>query len=172
MKAISLLSVGLACVLSSTSAVSESHHCDLLVTVGEESTVETWNISKTMQVGSVFLKLFDEHGETVYEADGMVIGRISRVDNSGPYPVTYVNHRIYFDDGSRLFTRDDMALPDFYPEIEIPEGSIPVLETITQVKGTGAFQYGYTDGITARGFMTPVPGGENYFELSGTICMD
>ncbi len=172
MKTISLLSVGLACALSSAVVVSAPHHCNLLVTVAEGSTVETWNISKKMQVGWVYLRLQDELGETVYEADGMVIGRITRVDNSGPYPVTYVNHRIYFDDGSRLFTKDDMALPDFYPEIEIPEGSIPVLETITQVKGSGAFQYGYTDGITARGFMTPVPGGDNYFELSGTICMD
>ncbi len=172
MKTISLLSVGVACLLSSASAVSQPSSCNLLVTVAEESTVETWNISKKVQVGWVYMKLVSDEGNIIFEEEGMVVGRISRIDNSGPFPVTYINHQIYFDDGSRLFTKDDMALPDFYPEIVIPDDSIPVLETITQARGTGIFHHAYTEGITARGFITPEPGGDNYFELSGTICLD
>ncbi len=166
-----ILSVGLTFLLSTTAAVSGSYHCSNEVRVAEESTVETWNISKTTQVGWVYLKLVAKDGEIVYEADGFIIGCISRVEDSGPFPVTYVNHRIYFDDGSCLFTRDDMAIPDFYPEIEIPKTSFPILETITQVRGTKIFHKGYADGITARGYMTPEPGGDNYFELSGAICL-
>ena len=80
------------------------------------------------------MKLVAKDGEIVYEADGFIIGCISRVEDSGPFPVTYVNHRIYFDDGSCLFTRDDMAIPDFYPEIEIPKTSFPILETRIQLR--------------------------------------
>lgn len=172
MKKISLVSVGVAFLLSTTVAVSDSYQCDNLVQVAEESTVETWNISKTTQVGWVYLKLVAEDGGIVYEADGFLIGRVSKIEDSGPFPVTYLNHRIYFDDGSRLFTKDDMAVPDFYPEIEIPEGSIPVLETITQMRGTRMLKGGRTDGITAKGYITPTAGGENYFELSGSVCME
>jgi hypothetical protein len=172
MKTINLYLVCVTFLLSSTVAVSSPENCDFLVTVAEESIVETWSISQTTQVGSVFLKLVTEDGEVVYEADGFIIGRISRIDDSGPFPVTYLNHRMFLEDGSRIITKDDMALPDFYPEIEVPEGSIPVMEHITQVRGTRFFRGAYTDGIVAKGYFTPQLGGENYLELSGTICMD
>ena len=146
-----------------TTDVFASDECKLETTV--TGTVDTINVSQSIQVGTIHLQLSNANGEVVFEEDGGVIGRITSQDMSTG--ISTLDHNIIFTDGSRIETDGDVAQILSVP----PTCSFEVMETISNFWGTKEFKKASGE-ITAIGTISFCEGANgNHFDLSGTVCL-
>jgi hypothetical protein len=130
-------------------------------------TVTTSNISETIQVGAISLQLTSVHKQkVVFEESGALIGRITdqSFDEYGR-PVSRLNHTIVFESGDSIETSGDQAVISGV----LTECDLVVDEVISDFWGTKAFRKA-SGTINASGSIN-ICGGQNRFELSGTICL-
>jgi len=146
-----------------TTEVFASDECKLETTV--TGTVDTVNVSQSIQVGTIHLQLSNANGEVVFEEDGGVIGRITSQNTSGG---STLDHNIIFTDGSRIETDGDVAQ---IVGVNDPACSFSVVETISNFWGTKKFKQSSGE-ITAIGTISFCDGANgNHFDLSGTVCL-
>ena len=131
-------------------------------------TVDTVNVSQTLQVGTIHLQLTSENGKVVFEEDGGLIGRITSQNiETGE---STLNHHIIFADGSRIETTGDQAQITG-PGPNYPACSFSVTEIISNFWGTKEFKRA-SGTITAEGYISFCDGQNgNHFDLSGTVCL-
>lgn len=127
--------------------------------------VSTTNISETIQIGTVQIKLESDKGKPVFDEFGGIVGRIVSADPTTGTSI--LNHSMFFQDGTRVETQGDVA------QVQWPLStcSFSVVETITNYQGSGEFE-GMTGAITATGTVSVPPCiNKNTFEISGTVCL-
>lgn len=143
-----------------TNVFASDDKCKLEVDVMEGSTINTINVSESVQVGTIHLKLSNG-----FEEDGGVIGRITSQNETGG---STLDHNVFFTDGSRIETTGDQA------QITGGDGSgcsFTVEETINDFWGTKTFKRA-SGTIEAKGTINFCEGTNgNYFTLSGTLCL-
>ena len=144
-----------------TNVFASDDKCKLEVDVMEGSTINTINVSESVQVGTIHLKLSNG-----FEEDGGVIGRItSQNEYTG---ASTLDHNVFFTDGSRIETTGDQA------QITDDDGSgcsFTVVETINDFWGPKTFKRA-SGTITAEGTISFCEGANgNSFKLTGTVCL-
>ena len=152
--------LGFAVVMGS--AVADE--CKETATVS--GSVNTTNISDTIQIGTVKLNLeSDKNGREVFDEFGGIVGRV--IESTPETGTSVLNHSLFFEDGTRVETQGDVA-QILYP---ITACSFAVTETISNYVGSGVFK-GATGNIVAEGTVSVPPcKNENSFTLSGTVCI-
>ena len=139
--------------------------------------VSTENITSTLQIGNINLELNDESGAVLSET-GSLVGNITGSDG---YFTTFLSHKARFSQGDSFVTNDDTAVPDFQygnPVRNVDSNgnacSFWITETISDItKGTRLFKNVTSVNITAEGYISSCPGeNENYFSLSGSLCVE
>ncbi len=146
-----------------TDVIAGGKDCNSLTTV--YGTVDTINVSETIQVGTIHLQLMAENGTVKFEENGAIVGRVTSSDpETGE---STLDHHIFFADGSRIETEGDQAqITSFNSEC-----SFNVSETISNFWGTKKFKRASGE-IYAIGVVSFCDGENgNHFELSGTVCL-
>ena len=148
-----------------TTDVFANNECKSEATV--TGTVDTINVSQSVQVGTIHLILSDDKGE-VFNEKGGIIGRItSQSTNDYGVPIAAtLDHDIIFANG-RIDTSGDKA------QLTLAEDycSFYVTETISDLWGTRFFKRASGE-ITAIGTISTCDGANgNHFDLSGTVCL-
>jgi len=128
-------------------------------------TIDTINVSQSIQVGTIHLILSDaDDGEVVFDEKGGIIGRITSQEGLK----STLDHHIFLADGSGIETTDDEA------QIIGDDGtgcSFAVTETITKLWGTKKFKRA-SGTIYATGTISFCEGANgNHFTLQGTVCL-
>ena len=148
-----------------TDVIADDDTCKSPATVS--GSIDTINISQTIQVGTIHLQLISEkNGKVVFEEEGGIIGRVTSI-NTDAYPITStLNHHAVFADGSTIATNGDQA--EMYPTSEC---SFNVTEIISNLWGTKVFKRASGE-ITAMGTVSFCEGANgNTFNLSGRVCL-
>jgi hypothetical protein len=131
--------------------------------------VDTINVSESLQVGTIHLQLISEkNGKVVFEEDGGIVGRVTST-NTDEFPLirSTLNHHIVFADGSTIETNGDQA--EMYPTSAC--SFEPVIEIISNLWGTREFKKA-SGVILANGTVNFCDGTNgNHFELTGTVCL-
>ena len=150
-----------------TDVFASNDECKTEVNVA--GTIETTNVSQTIQVGTIHLQLSqgeEENKEVVFEKNGGIIGRIT--SQNADTGETTLDHHIFFTDGSKIETTGDRA------QITADHGtgcSFDVTEIISDFWGTKEFKRASGE-ITANGTISFCEGANgNHFELGGTVCL-
>lgn len=147
-----------------TNVAAGGDECKSLTSV--YGTVDTVNVSETIQVGTIHLKLINEKGDVKYEEDGAIVGRVTSSDPETG--ASTLDHHIFFTDGSTIETTDDQA--QLIPPFTSP-CSFNVVETINNFWGTKEFKRA-SGNIYANGTISFCEGSNgNHFDLSGTVCL-
>jgi hypothetical protein len=142
--------------------------------------VSTENVTPTLQIGNVSLELSDQSGSgTVFSESGSLVGNITGSDG---YFTTFLSHKARFPQGDSFVTNGDTAVPDFQyggnPVRAIDGNGEPcsfwIIETISDIaKGTRFFKNVTSVNVIAEGYISSCPGeNQNYFELSGELCVE
>lgn len=151
-----------------------------------EGTVETTNVSDTVQIGTIHLVLRNQStGDIEFNEEGSLVGNITGTDG---IPTTILTHTAKFSPGNRFTTRGDVAIvtgvEKFVSEKNgdlILDGngypipcSFSIRETITDLrKGSEFFAKAkrVEQNIIAEGYVSKCPDeSQNWFELSGKFC--
>ena len=162
-----ILPVSLALAAMAATQVATGACPDKALETSVSGVVTTRNLSEVMQVGSISLQLTSvDKQKVVFDDSGALIGRITdqSVDEYGR-PVSHLDHTIVFDGGDSIETTGDAAVISGYAD----QCNLIVEEVISDFWGTKAFKKA-SGSIHATGTIN-VCGGENYFELSGTVCL-
>jgi hypothetical protein len=138
--------------------------------------VTTENITSTLQMGNISLTLSGD-GSPVFSETGSLVGNITGAE--GMF-TTLLSHKARFPQGDSFVTNDDTAVPDFQygnPVRRYENGvacSYWISETISDIaKGTRLFKDVTSVEVFADGYVSNCPGeNENYFDLSGTLCVE
>jgi hypothetical protein len=146
-----------------TDVTASGDECKSLTTV--YGSVDTINVSETIQIGTIHLQLVADNGQVKYDEDGAIVGTVT---SSNPETgESTLDHHIFFADGSRIETTDDHAQ---ITSITTP-CSFTVEETINNFWGTKAFKRASGD-IHANGTVSFCEGSNgNHFDLEGTVCL-
>ena len=146
-----------------TTDVFANNECKSEATV--TGTVDTINVSQSVQVGTIHLILSDDKGE-VFNEKGGIIGRITSQSLDEQYrPIATLDHNIIFADGRIETTGDEAILSP------LSECFFQVTETISNLWGTRFFKRASGE-ITAIGTISFCDGENgNHFDLSGTVCL-
>jgi hypothetical protein len=142
--------------------------------------VSTENVTPTLQIGNVSLELNDQDdGSRVFIENGSLVGHITGSDG---YFTTFLSHKARFPQGNSFVTNDDTAVPDFQyagnPVRALDGNGEPcsfwIIETISDIaKGTRFFKNVTSVNVIAEGYISSCPGeNQNYFELSGELCVE
>lgn len=146
--------------------------------------VTTENVTSTLQIGSISLTLSDQSNDmVVFNEIGTLVGNITGNDGFG---TTLLSHVAKFPQGNRFVTNGDvagLAFPEpYYSPVRntvdgTPEGtpcSFWIREKISNiVQGTRFFNNVSSVDIYADGYISSCPDdNENYFEISGSLCVD
>ena len=148
-----------------------------------EGTVDTKNVSSTLQVGAIHLVLkLESTNDFAFGESGSLSGQITDVREKNPHnpfdDATILSHLAAFGGSSSFLTRNDIALlVDPYVRSFDEEGepcSFWIKETITDiVRGTGFFQNVSFIDVEADGYVSYCPNeNRNSFELSGGLCIE
>ena len=138
-------------------------------------TVDTINVTSTLQVGTIHLVLTDTYGTVVFDETGQLTGNITGTDGIG---TTLLSHRAQFPKGNIFVTRNDEAvLVSPFVRDTLPDGtpcSFWIHETITTIeKGVKFFRNVTSVEIFADGYTSNCPDeNKNHFELSGQLCIE
>jgi len=175
---------GIATIIM-TGFVSQASADPICYTVGGSVTTE--NITSTLQMGNINLMLGTD-GE-VFSKTGSLVGNITGADGFG---ATLLSHVARFSQGDSFNTTDDNAVLAF-PEsngyspvrlfdedgnLLLDEDGNPcsfyIHETISNIPhGTGFFRNVTSVEMFADGYVSSCPSGsENYFDLSGELCVE
>ena len=129
-------------------------------------TIDTINVSQSIQVGTIHLILSDaDDGKVVFDEKGGIIGRITSQEGLK----STLDHHIFLADGSRIETTGDKA--QITGVNGDPTCSFTVAEEISNIWGTERFKRA-TGKITAIGTVSFCDGQNgNHFDLSGTLCL-
>jgi len=151
-------------------------------------TVTTENVTPTLQIGNIRV-ILDTDGEELFSETGSLVGNITGTDG---YNTTLLSHVARFPKGNSFNTSNDeakLAFPESneYSPVRLfnetgnllvdEEGkpcSFYIEETISNIeRGTGVFRNVTSAEIFANGYISNCPNeNKNYFELSGTFCME
>ena len=166
-------------LLASLTAIGHSGSAFAEVCYEAGGTVTTENITSTLQMGSINLTL-SEYGSTIFDEQGSLVGNITGAEGPG---TVILSHKARFPQGDSFVTNGDKAIvvglrtdEDGYPLVD--EDGIPcsflILETISEIaKGTRLFKNVTGVNIIANGYISNCPTeNQNYFELSGELCVD
>ena len=147
-----------------TNVFASNDECKLETTVA--GTVDTINVSPSLQVGTIHLKLFKDNGAVMFEEDGGIIGIVTSQNGTGG---STLDHDITFADGSKIeTTRDTAQITGVNGD---PTCSFTVAEEINNFWGTERFKRA-TGKIYAIGTISFCEGeNSNHFVLSGTVCL-
>jgi len=138
-------------------------------------TVTTENVTPTLQMGDISLTLTNTDDGTVFSETGSLVGNITGTDGIGS---TLLSHKARFPQGDSFLTKDDKAdLVYPYVRSTLEDGtpcSFWIHETISNIaKGTRFFKNVTSVEVFADGYISNCPGeNENYFELSGELCLE
>ena len=161
-------------LLASLTAIGHSGSAFAEVCYEASGTVTTENITSTLQMGSIDL-ILSEDGSTIFDEHGSLVGNITGADGFG---TTILSHKARFPQGDSFVTSGDKAMP-VYPYVgDVDEEGIPcsfwIHETIEKTaKGTRLFKNVTYVSISADGYVSNCPTeNENFFELSGTLCLE
>ena len=136
--------------------------------------VTTQNITSTLQIGNISLTLSNS-GSSVFTETGSLVGNITGTDGFGR---TLLSHKARFSQGDSFVTNDDTAeLVYPYVRSTLEDGtpcSFWIHETINNIaKGTRFFKDVISSEVYADGYISNCPSdNQNYFELSGQICVE
>jgi hypothetical protein len=172
MKSRSIASAFLACsLLSGYSGISLAESC-----YSVEGDTNTRNITPTLQIGDISLRLSDESGIEVLNESGPLIGNITGSEGIG---TVLLSHRASFPFGDIFVTKNDKAvLAAPYVRAALPDGvtacSFFMKETISEIaNGKGLFSNVISVNILAEGYISNCPDeNRNEFTLSGNICVE
>ena len=162
-------------ILSISSANSFANpSCTETTVSGTVTTTNIWSspgILPTVQTGTIHLMLTSDGGEegNVFNETGGILGRITS-QNLNEGTIT-LNHTVFFSEGNTLESMNDQA--QIIAPTDNTYTSFYVTETINNFWGTRKFK-GASGEIRAGEDEYPGIinyGGENTFELSGTICL-
>ena len=167
---------GIATIIM-TGFVSQASADPICYTVSGSVTTE--NITSTLQIGNINLMLGSD-GE-FFSKTGSIVGNITGANDIGS---TFLSHVARFSMGDSFNTTGDiaeLAFPesnDYNPVRLFDEYGKPcsfyIHETISNIPhGTGFFRNITSIEMFADGYVSSCPGGnENYFDLSGEICVE
>ena len=157
-----------------TDVFASNDECKTEVNVA--GTIETTNVSQTIQVGTIRLILSDDKDKVVFDKKGGIIGRITSQsqDETTGLPKSTLDHHIIFTDGSRIETNGDIAELK-WPPIAFDANGEPcafnVTETVSDIWGTKTFKRA-SGTITATGTISFCEGANgNRFILDGKVCL-
>lgn len=147
-------------------------------------TVETENVSDTVQVGTIYLELTNKMtGEVEFAEEGSLIGTITHSDMI----TTTLSHYAEFSPGNKFTTIDDKASVTINPDtgsvirrVFLDENGQPIpcsffiAETLTDIKKGSKFfakSRKFPQSVLANGYVSRCPDeNSNYFDLSGEFC--
>lgn len=150
-------------------------------------TVETENVSDTVQVGTIYVELTNKMtGEVEFAEEGLLIGTITDSDMI----TTTLSHHAQFSSGNKFTTVGDKAVitHPFVRRVLEDESGSPILgedgqpipcsffiaETLTDItKGSKFFAKSkkVLQSVHADGYVSRCPDeNSNFFELSGEFC--
>ncbi|MCK5354211.1 MAG: hypothetical protein KAJ63_03770 [Methyloprofundus sp.] len=141
--------------------------------------VTTENVTSTLQIGNISLMLGTD--DEVFSETGSLVGNITGADGFG---TTLLSHVARFSKGNSFNTSNDeavLAFPEsngFSPVRLYDEEGNPcsfyIHETISSIPhGTRFFRNVTSVEIFADGYVSRCPGeNENYFDLSGELCVE
>jgi|GEM_PF-1505252 len=162
-------------LLASTAIIGYSNTLFAEACYDAGGTVTTENVTSTLQIGNISLTLNDLDGGMVFSETGTLVGNITGTDSFG---ATLLSHKARFPQGNSFVTNDDRAELVFpYVRDSLEDGtpcSFWIHETISNIaKGTRFFSNVTSAEVFADGYISNCPhDNENYFELSGTLCVE
>ena len=161
-------------LLASTTMVGYSTTLFAETCYDASGSVTTENITSALQIGNISLTLGDS-SSPVFSGTGSLVGNITGADSFG---VTLLSHKARFTQGDSFVTSGDKA-ELVYPYVRetLADGtpcSFYIHETISNIaKGTRFFKNVTSGSIFADGYISNCPNqNENYFELSGQLCVE
>ena len=137
--------------------------------------VTTENVTTTLQMGNMSLMLSNSDDVMVFSESGSLVGNITGADG---YGATLLSHKARFAQGDSFVTNGDKAVLVFPYIRDYLENGTPcsffIEETISNIElGTRFFKNVTSVRVTANGHISNCPNdNENYFELSGTLCVE
>ncbi len=139
-------------------------------------TVDTLNVSQSLQVGTIDMRLTSvKKDKVLFDQRGAIVGQVvGMVPGEGPLTV-FLDHDITFANGVEIETSGDTATVYGDPTTQL---DVPVMEVIDNFWGSKIFRKA-TGEIVAQGTLNILqgytPAGDpilrNEFELSGTLCL-
>jgi len=166
----------LATILTSVLLVGYSTSSLAEICYAVKGTVDTKNVTSTIQIGNINLTLNDVHGDEVFSDTAPIIGNITGTDGFG---TTLLSHKATFPNGNLFFTSGDKAILAFpYVRATQEDGVTPcsfwIHETIHNIeKGNGLFSNVTSAEVFAEGYISHCPNeNANSFELSGELCVE
>jgi hypothetical protein len=167
-------------LLTSTTLLSYSGTTFAQMCYQAGGTVTTENVTPTLQIGNIDLTLSDSNGAAFNET-GSLVGNITGAEGAG---VILLSHAAKFPKGNNFVTNADKAFivgvrlyDDFGNFLVDEEGnfcSFLIHESITEIAGgTRFFKNVIEVSISADGYISNCPAeNNNYFELSGSLCVE
>ncbi|BCX89342.1 hypothetical protein MIN45_P1714 [Methylomarinovum tepidoasis] len=163
--------ISLVLALGATISAAGALECDDGVPVTVSGTIDTINLSQTIQVGQIHMVLTDLGGSEVFAGTGGIMGQIRGIKPDG---TVLLNHYICFDSSDCLMTRKDRAtlMPAANPLcVDGSVGRFEVVEIVSRTKGKGFFK-GIEAAIEANGTVSYCPENNgNHFVLTGEACV-
>lgn len=132
--------------------------------------VNTVNLSQSTQGGDIHLTLSKQNAQgknkVVFDEQGVLVGRITNATMGGPI---FLSHVALFGPAGSFMTEDDEAIL-----LPTSDCSFDATETISNiVGGTGFFRNVTSVEVVAEGYISFCPNAnENFFELSGSLCVE
>ena len=136
-------------------------------------TVTTENITPTLQIGSIDYTLHNDT-QMVFSESGSLVGNITSSDAT--FGTTILNHKARFPQGDSFRTNGDVAQIVGIAGAE-DDGTFcafNIFEKITEIpKGTGIFKNVTSVEVIGQGTVSNCSYfNENFFTLSGTLCVE
>lgn len=163
--------ISLVLALSATVSAAGALECDDGVPVTVSGTIDTINLSETIQVGQIHLVLTDLGGGEVFADTGGILDQISGAQPDG---TVLLKHYVCFNNNDCLRTYKDQATltPAANPLCaDNSVGRFDVMEIVSHTRGKGFFK-GIEAAIEANGTVSYCPEDNgNHFVLTGEACV-